>query len=179
MSSFDKFSSPPGLSTDRLAVLRHNAVVGFIASKQFAAGFASMALLAGGAVVVGSNAASGEASNSFQCSVASVTDGDTLRCSEVDASGRGIRVRLSGIAARERDGTCAPGHPCATASAESATAALERLADGQTLRCQAVGSTFGRTAAFCRNEAGQDLSCAMIASGTVVKWDRYWGNHRC
>lgn len=115
----------------------------------------------------------------FPCTVASVTDGDTLRCHESDGRGRAIRVRLSGVAARERDGSCSPGHPCPNASAGAATAELEALALGQELSCRNVGETYGRIAAFCSRADGVDLSCAMVASGTALKWDRYWGWHRC
>lgn len=38
------------------------------------------------------------------CVVASITDGDTLRCRD------GTRIRLHAVAARERDGSCSPGH---------------------------------------------------------------------
>jgi endonuclease YncB( thermonuclease family) len=117
--------------------------------------------------------------NNFSCTVASVTDGDTFRCAETGADGRQIRVRLAGIAARERDGTCLVGHPCPTASADAATAEMERLASGQVLSCDPNGTTFGRIAAFCVRSDGTDLSCAMIESGTVERWDRYWGAHRC
>lgn len=117
--------------------------------------------------------------SSFTCNVASITDGDTFRCSEIDARGRQIRLRVSGIAARERDGTCTDGHPCPAALAEAATAELRRLAAGQRLTCQNVGATYGRIAAFCQRSDGLDLSCAMVASGTVEKWDRYWGRHHC
>ena len=123
--------------------------------------------------------ASAVAADGFVCTVASITDGDTFRCSETDADGRQIRVRLSGVAARETDGTCKPGHPCPAASAEAATAEMERLASGQVLQCQAVGETYGRIAAFCQNEAGTDLSCAMVESGTALRWDRHWQGHRC
>jgi endonuclease YncB( thermonuclease family) len=115
----------------------------------------------------------------FVCSVASVTDGDTLRCRERDEAGRAVRVRLAGIAAREADGSCSAGHPCPTASAQAATSELVRLAAGETLTCSATGSTFGRVAAFCITSAGVDLSCAMVASGTAARWERYWSGHRC
>lgn len=118
-------------------------------------------------------------SETFTCTVASVTDGDTFRCLEEGEDSRQIRVRLSGVAARERDGTCTAGHPCPAASAEAATAALERLASAQTLSCQSVGNTYGRVAAFCQRSDGTDLSCAMVESGTALKWERYWGGHRC
>lgn len=112
-------------------------------------------------------------SDLFSCSVASITDGDTLRCQD------GTRVRLSGVAARERHGSCSPGHPCPNASAEDATAMLESLAAGEVLTCRPVGSTYGRVAAFCSNSAGVDLSCAMVESGTAAKWERYWQGHNC
>lgn len=109
----------------------------------------------------------------FSCEVAHITDGDTFRCAD------GTRVRLSGVSARESDGTCRLGHPCPEASAEAATAALHNLASGQVLTCQAVGETYGRRAAFCRRRDGLDLSCAMMQTGTVKKWWRYWGLHSC
>jgi endonuclease YncB( thermonuclease family) len=115
----------------------------------------------------------------FACTVASITDGDTLRCRESEETGGAIRVRVSGIAAREADNTCSPGHPCPAASADVATAQLRLLASGEVLSCLQVGSSYGRRAAFCRTGSGLDLSCAMIESGTVARWDRHWGNHRC
>jgi endonuclease YncB( thermonuclease family) len=109
----------------------------------------------------------------FSCPVLRLVDGDTLICED------GTRVRLSGIDAREKDGSCAPGHPCASAPPEAATAELDRLTRGETLSCDETGTTYNRKAAFCRTSAGLDLSCAMLASGTVAKWNRYWGNHGC
>ena len=109
----------------------------------------------------------------FSCEVAHINDGDTFHCAD------GTRVRLSGVAARESDGTCRPRHPCPAASAEAAKAAIYNLASGQVLMCRAVGETYGRVAAFCRREDGIDLSCAMMESGTVEKWWRYWGLHSC
>jgi len=63
--------------------------------------------------------------NNFMCTVRYITDGDTLRCAD------GTRVRISGINAREKDGTCNRGAPCPTASSDGATAELSRLASGQ------------------------------------------------
>lgn len=115
----------------------------------------------------------------FPCTVSGITDGDTFRCRETDGAGREIRIRLSGVAAREADGSCSPGHPCPSATADAATAALRRLAAGRRLSCRQVGSTYGRVAAFCTREDDRDLSCAMVASGTVARWERYWGSHSC
>jgi endonuclease YncB( thermonuclease family) len=143
-------------------------------------------LLLLGVALVGSNflppadpSASSAAPPSFTCTVAAVHDGDTLRCFERGPDGRQIRVRISGVDARELDGSCAPGHPCASAPPEAATAALERLASGQKLQCIPENMTYGRIAAFCVSAAGVDVSCAMLKSGTVALWRRYWANHRC
>jgi endonuclease YncB( thermonuclease family) len=88
-------------------------------------------------------------------------------------------VRVAGIDAREVDGSCAPGHPCASAPPEEATAALKGLVEGQTLSCVANGTTYNRVGAWCRRADGVDVSCAMLGSGTVARWDRFWRGHRC
>lgn len=122
----------------------------------------------------------GQSLSTFRCTVSSITDGDTLRCSETEADGRQIRVRLSGIAARERDGSCSPGHPCPAATPEEAAGTLASLAEGQVLTCSDEGRTFNRRAAFCRRVSdGADLSCAMVQGGFAARWERYWGTHRC
>ena len=125
----------------------------------------------------------------FDCTPTKVWDGDgPIHCAE------GPRIRLSGIAAREADGSCRPGHPCPEASAEAARDALVALVgrplsvagtghtivEGPVLRCTSEGSAGGkRTAAWCVSPTAGDLSCAMVASGTVARWDRYWRDHRC
>ena len=103
----------------------------------------------------------------FLCKVASVTDGDTLRCDD------GTRVRLHAVAARERDESCSPGHPCPAASGAAATAMLRRLARGQGLQCVPTGTSYNRVTAICSNEAGVEVNCAMVQSGTAVVWPRY------
>ncbi|MDQ3458591.1 MAG: hypothetical protein M3498_04675, partial [Deinococcota bacterium] len=46
----------------------------------------------------------------FTCTPTRVWDGDgPIWCAE------GPRIRLAGIAAREMDGSCSPGHPCPAA----------------------------------------------------------------
>jgi len=131
----------------------------------------------------------------FSCTPTLVADGDgPVWCAE------GPRVRIAGIAARERDESCRPGQPCPKASGQSATAALVRLLGGSrgsyrfpgaqyahirvkapTMTCRSTGSAGGsRTGAFCELADGRDLSCAMLATGTVLRWDRYWpSNVRC
>ncbi|MDB5692989.1 MAG: hypothetical protein JWO81_2052 [Alphaproteobacteria bacterium] len=109
----------------------------------------------------------------FSCTVAYVHDGDTFGCTD------GKRIGVAGTDARELDGSCLPGHPCPGALPEQATAALGRLIDGQTLSCEASGPPRSRIAAFCRRSDGKDVSCAMLESGTVARWDLNWGAHRC
>lgn len=101
------------------------------------------------------------------CDVAYVNDGDTLRC--VD----GTRIRLHAVAARESDETCSPGHPCPLVSAASATRELRRLASGQRLHCEPIGSSYDRVTAICWNEAAVEINCAMVRSGAALVWDRF------
>jgi endonuclease YncB( thermonuclease family) len=125
----------------------------------------------------------------FACTPEKVWDGDgAIHCAE------GAKVRLAGIAAREMDGSCSPGHPCPDASGEAARDALAALlgrttgsnsaghllVEGPPLECLSEGSARGsRTAAWCTSPTAGDLSCAMVASGTVAKWERYWRGHSC
>lgn len=129
------------------------------------------------------------AGETFACTPVAVWDGDgPIWCEE------GPRIRLSGIAAREIDGSCSAGHPCPNASAINARDALVRLVGeptgigphghvivrGPTMRCLSDGSGGGnRTAAWCTSPKGGDLSCAMVASKMAAKWDRYWRGHVC
>lgn len=101
------------------------------------------------------------------CIVASITDGDTLRCRD------GTRVRLHAVAARERDGSCSPGHPCPSASAQAATNELRRLAEGKTLRCHSTGESYDRITAICWTPEGTEINCAMVRSGVALIWDRF------
>ena len=141
-----------------------------------------MSLLALAAAVV----AVGE---TFSCTPTHVYDGDgPIWCAE------GPHVRIAGIAARETGGTCRAGQPCPAASALQARDALVNqfggargtnstghvIVYGPTMLCRSEGSAGGtRTAAWCTLASGQDLSCAMVATGTVLKWNRYWRGHRC
>ena len=111
----------------------------------------------------------------FPCHVTSVYDGDgPIHCAE------GPKVRLSAIAAREMDGSCRPGHPCPSASARDAKAALERLALGQTLRCEQSGTSYDRVTAWCWRPDGTQLNCAMVEGGYAARWARYdVGNRLC
>ncbi len=125
----------------------------------------------------------------FSCTPVRVYDGDgPIWCAE------GPRVRLAGIAAREMDGTCRPGHPCPTVSAEASRDHLAALVgrptgrseqdhilvEGPTLSCASNGSAGGkRTGAWCRSATVGDLSCRMVQDGYALRWDRYWKGRRC
>ena len=134
-----------------------------------------------------------QAGTMFRCTPTKVYDGDgPVWCEE------GQRIRLAGIAAREMDGTCRDGHPCPDASAEEARATLVRMVSGRIrtpadyparghvdvtgppLSCTSTGPAGGkRVGAWCISPTAGDLSCAMLASGTVAKWGRYWKGHGC
>lgn len=125
----------------------------------------------------------------FTCTPVAVWDGDgPIWCAE------GTRIRLSGIAAREIDSTCRPGHPCPDATGIQARDALVRLLGGargtrntghvliraSAMRCVSEGSGKGsRTAALCTVPGTGDLSCAMVRTGTVARWKRYGGDRLC
>ena len=143
---------------------------------------ASMLIIALAAQIVASG-------TTFRCTPTRVWDGDgPVWCVE------GPRIRLAGIAARESDGTCRSNQPCPAATAEQAKAALvslmgrrtgtsregHALVSGPALTCRSVGSAGGaRTAAWCSSNRVGDLSCAMVATRTVLTWPRYWREHRC
>lgn len=103
-------------------------------------------------------------------------------------------MRLSGIAAREMDGTCRLGHPCPSADPMASRDYLVGLVgrvtgtrrtghvsvEGPTMKCVSAGGAGGsRTAAFCSSPRAGDLSCAMVRAGYAARWDRYWGRHDC
>ena len=129
------------------------------------------------------------AGQSFRCTPVRVWDGDgPIWCAE------GPRVRLSGIAAREMDGTCKAGHPCSEVDPRVSRDALASLIGrpvgvsreghvlvrGPTMSCRSDGSAGGsRTAAFCVSPQAGDVSCAMVGGGWAEKWERYWRRHSC
>ena len=125
----------------------------------------------------------------FTCTPTAVWDGDgPIWCAE------GPHVRLSGVAAREMDGSCSAGHPCPDADPVAARDRLARLVGeplgrnrtghvlvhGPAMTCMSRGGAGGtRTAAFCISPRSGDLSCAMLRTGYAARWDKYWGKHRC
>lgn len=109
----------------------------------------------------------------FSCTVLSVYDGDgPINCAELDLAGQPVQVRLRGIEAREPDNSCYHPDLCPQASGAEAKAELARLAVGR-LECISFGPSYGRVDASCVNESGTDVSCAMLKSGTAVRWAQY------
>lgn len=98
----------------------------------------------------------------FLCGVQYVTDGDTFRCSN------GARVRLSSIDTPEMPGSCRLGRACAPGDPYAAKAALQRLIGGRTVKCEPVGMSYNRVAAWC-SVNGMDLSCAMVRNGHAIR----------
>jgi endonuclease YncB( thermonuclease family) len=113
--------------------------------------------------------------NRFTCTVTRVHDGDgPIYCAE------GPKIRLTAVAARELDETCNTGHPCPTSTGAQAKAALSRLAQGQTLSCEATGASYSRTTAWCWLPDGRELNCEMVRSGTALRWAKFDpGNDLC
>ncbi len=97
----------------------------------------------------------------FLCTVASVADGDSLRCED------GTQVELHAIDAPELGG-CRKGRPCTDIDPRKAQAALTRITLGKRLRCEPTGKIDGRVTAWCR-VAGADVSCAMYRGGWAVR----------
>ena len=120
------------------------------------------------------------AGQAFTCKPTHVWDGDSpIWCAE------GPRIRLAGIAARELDGTCRRGHPCAEASGIAARDALVRLlggargvsrdghvlVEGPALTCLSRGpDKYRRQLATCTFPAGADLGAALIGSSVALPW---------
>ena len=129
------------------------------------------------------------AGTTFTCTPVLVWDGDgPVLCAE------GPKLRLAGIAARETNETCRRYQPCPNATAAAAREALVRQLGGPRgrtpdhhvrvrgprLTCLSWGEARrDRTAATCSFPDGRDLGCAMLATGTVLRWNRYWRGPRC
>lgn len=117
------------------------------------------------------------AADPFDCTVTRVHDGDgPLWCSN------GIKVRVAGIQAPDfesaepchRQGASRANYTCDDAAADRSQRTVERLVLHQTMRCQPVGMSYKRVVARCTLADGRSLSCAVIAAGAAVRWDRYW-----
>lgn len=100
------------------------------------------------------------AEGALTCTAPGITDGDTLRCN-------GVRVRLWGIDAPERDTPAGP----------PATRALAQIIDGGTIVCEEKDTDrYGRTVALCRIE-GRDIAAEMVRQGHAKDFPRYSGGY--
>lgn len=114
----------------------------------------------------------------FVCAVIRVHDGDgPLWCRN------GIKVRVAGIQAPDFESAepChqhRAGYTCSDTAAERSQRIVERLVLHRTLSCRAVDRSYGRVVARCTLPDGRSLSCATIAAGAAVRWDRYWRRYR-
>lgn len=107
----------------------------------------------------------------FTCTPVAVWDGDgPIWCAE------GPRIRLSGIAAREIDGSCSSGHPCPTSSGTAARDHLVGLLGGSRGRLRVATSLSAALCfAACRwapaEERGRPRSAQRLASAIChVRW---------
>ena len=109
----------------------------------------------------------------FPCTVTSIYDGDgPINCSEVDARGQQVVVRLRGIEARENDNSCRRADICPPLSGAQGKAVLEELAGGR-IECTSFGPSYNRVDARCHTPAGVDISCEMIRRGAAMRWPEY------
>ena len=110
----------------------------------------------------------------FTCEVIRVHDGDgPLWCRS------GEKVRIAGVQApdftsAEPCRTRRAGYVCEDAAARRAQTITARLTLHQRLICRPVDRSYSRVVARCTLPDGRSLSCAVIAAGAAVRWDRYW-----
>lgn len=113
----------------------------------------------------------------FVCAVVRVHDGDgPLWCAN------GIKVRIAGVQAPDyedaapcrRDDASRANYTCDNGAADRSRQIVERLVLHRSFNCQPMGQSYARVVARCTLPDGRSLSCAVIAAGAAVRWDRYW-----
>lgn len=103
--------------------------------------------------------AAAEDLGTIEARVARVVDGDTFKL-----SGQSQSIRVWGLDAPERN----------KAGGSAATAALNALISGQTLRCGVVDiDRYQRLVGQCFLPDGRDITAAMIMTGTATEYCRY------
>jgi len=118
---------------------------------------------------------------SFTCEVTRVHDGDgPLWCRS------GQKIRVAGVQAPDFESAAPCRRPdarranytCDNRAARRAQRIMSGLTLGKQLRCQPTGKSYSRIVTRCTLPDGRSLSCAAIASGAAVRWDRYWQQYR-
>lgn len=114
----------------------------------------------------------------FLCVVTGVHDGDgPILCAN------GIKVRVAGVQAPDYEDTTPcrehrAEYTCSDAEADRSRDITASIVLHKTLTCEPVGKSYARIVARCTLPDGRSLSCALIAHGAAVKWDRYWRRYR-
>lgn len=104
------------------------------------------------------------AAASFACLNPTHSDGDNIRCSNIEGA-----MRLHGIDAPEMPGSCRPGRACTPGDPYAARDQLQSLTRGRDVVCEQVDmDDYGRRIVECRAN-GQNIGCAMVASGQAVE----------
>lgn len=113
----------------------------------------------------------------FSCDVVRVHDGDgPLWCRS------GEKVRIAGIQAPDfesaepcrRPDARRTNYTCDDRAAARSQRIVSSLVMGKRLICQPMGKSYSRIVVRCTLPDGRSLSCAAIAAGAAVRWDRYW-----
>jgi endonuclease YncB( thermonuclease family) len=115
------------------------------------------------------------------CEVVRVHDGDgPLWCRS------GEKIRVADIQAPDfksaepcrRPGARRANYTCDDRAAARSQRVMSSLTLGKRLNCLPVGTSYKRIVARCTLPDGRSLSCAAIAAGSAVRWDRYWRQYR-
>ncbi len=111
------------------------------------------------------------------CVVTRVHDGDgPLWCRS------GEKIRVAGIQAPDFE-TAEPcrrrqaqrrAYTCDDRAAARSKRIMSSMTLGKPLVCQPVDVSYGRIVARCTLPDGRSLSCAAVAAGAAIRWDRYW-----
>lgn len=98
----------------------------------------------------------------IMCLVVAVPDADSLTCAD------GRRIRIAGVSALERNGSCNSAPACPTMPHRLAQPIAARLTLNRTIAFRIVGKSY-------RREVGENraLRCALVQSGAAVEWPRY------
>jgi endonuclease YncB( thermonuclease family) len=94
----------------------------------------------------------------FSCTVASITDGDTFRCTD------GKKIRIHGIDAPEMD----------TQQGPASKVALAQILSGKVVVCEQNGTSYDRIVATCLLD-GQDIAALMVQQAQARDCPRYSG----